>query len=72
MYVACKDGPMLNETQYHRHPTRSKGQLENNTMQLEQKQMKEYLPDSFNFSDMSTSSPPNQLECNKLIQGKYK
>ena len=53
----------------HRHPTRSKNRLANTTAQLEQKQMTEHLPATFDFSYINTANPPNQLKHNKLIQG---
>ena len=64
-----KELRMNQERPSHRHPTRSKKQLANTTVQLEQKQMKEHLPATFNFSDINTANPPNQLKYNKLIQG---
>ena len=71
-YATCKDGSLLNKTHAHRYFTRPKGQLVNSTTQLEQNQMKECLPVTFNFSDTKLANPPNQLKHNKLTQRKDK
>ena len=63
---------MHQEKPSHRHPTCSKKQLASATVQLEQKQMTEHLPATFNFSDVNAANPPNQLKHNKLIQGPCK
>ena len=68
----CKEVRVNNEPPSHRHHTRSKQQHTNATLQLEQKQMKEYLPFTFNFSDVNATNLPNQLKHNKLIQGPEK